>query len=133
MRKHEVRALAKSLDLSVWDAAASPCLRSRLALGIEASKEHLAAVEAAEHGIRSLLNIQPSENVRVRLLPKNRIAVEVDEAKIKAAKSFIDDVEAVVEDALRHAPPLWQSTHDVLLRRYKYGSVAVPIFKKDSG
>ena len=47
INKEQVRQAAKYLGLSNWNAAASPCLRSRLAMGVMATEEHLRAVEMA--------------------------------------------------------------------------------------
>jgi PP-loop superfamily ATP-utilizing enzyme len=38
LSKDEVRALAKEMELENWNHAASPCLRSRLAFGVEATQ-----------------------------------------------------------------------------------------------
>ncbi|GMH76183.1 hypothetical protein TrRE_jg5115 [Triparma retinervis] len=50
--KSEVRKLAKHLGLPNHNHAASPCLRSRLAFGVEATSDHLHKIET---GIDSLL------------------------------------------------------------------------------
>lgn len=52
--KADVRALAKEWDLPTWDKPASPCLSSRLAPGVEVTRERTARVEAAEVYLRSL-------------------------------------------------------------------------------
>lgn len=52
--KAEVRALARAWGLPTWDKPASPCLSSRLAPGVEVSRERTARVEAAELFLRSL-------------------------------------------------------------------------------
>lgn len=41
----QVRTLSRTLGLPNWNHAASPCLRSRLALGVQATPERLALVE----------------------------------------------------------------------------------------
>jgi PP-loop superfamily ATP-utilizing enzyme len=55
--KDEVRQAAKYLNLPNWNAAASPCLRSRLAMGVMATKDHLLAVELAEEFVRNVLEL----------------------------------------------------------------------------
>ncbi|OQS07059.1 hypothetical protein THRCLA_00926 [Thraustotheca clavata] len=75
LTKDKVRALAKERGLLNWNYAASPCLRSRLAFGVEATKDHLKRVEAAESFARSYLHLHPQENLRVRFLPKNQAAI----------------------------------------------------------
>jgi uncharacterized protein len=52
--KADVRALAKAWDLPTWDKPASPCLSSRLAPGVEVTRERTARVEAAEAYLREL-------------------------------------------------------------------------------
>ena len=52
LTKDQVREMAVLLQLPNHAHAASPCLRSRLALGVQATKDHLLAVEAAERAVR---------------------------------------------------------------------------------
>src|SRR5438105_3075962 len=52
--KADVRALARAWELPTWDKPASPCLSSRLAPGVEVTRERTARVEAAEAYLRSL-------------------------------------------------------------------------------
>lgn len=52
--KADVRALARAWGLPTWDKPASPCLSSRLAPGVEVTRERTARVEAAEVYLRSL-------------------------------------------------------------------------------
>lgn len=78
--KQNVRRAARHLNLPNWNAAAAPCLRSRLALGIQATKSHLSMIEQAERFVRQQLRtkIQDSTNIRVRMLTKQRAMIEVD-------------------------------------------------------
>lgn len=78
--KDEVRAAAKYLGLPNWNAAASPCLRSRLAMGVMATSEHLRAVEKAEEFVRYVLNIDETVNARVRMLAGGKAVVELDQS-----------------------------------------------------
>mmetsp|Transcript_17273 Transcript_17273/g.35196 ORF Transcript_17273/g.35196 Transcript_17273/m.35196 type:complete len:404 (-) Transcript_17273:306-1517(-) len=55
LSKDEIRLVAKALGLPNWNHAASPCLRSRLALGVLATDEALQRVEAAEVLVRNAL------------------------------------------------------------------------------
>lgn len=68
MTKDEVREVSRELGLPNWNFAASPCLRSRLALNVEATANHLAAVETAEEIVRKKLELTPSDNLRVRMV-----------------------------------------------------------------
>jgi uncharacterized protein len=52
--KEDVRTAARERGIPIWDAPASPCLSSRIATGIEVSRERLAAVDAAESGLRAI-------------------------------------------------------------------------------
>lgn len=52
--KADVRTLARAWDLPTWDKPASPCLSSRLAPGVEVTRERTARVEAAEVYLRGL-------------------------------------------------------------------------------
>ncbi|DBA01431.1 TPA: hypothetical protein N0F65_007328 [Lagenidium giganteum] len=75
LTKTDVRQMAKYLGLPNWNAAASPCLRSRLQFGVEATQEHLGRVERAEAFVRSIIDLPKSSNMRVRYLAGNRAAV----------------------------------------------------------
>lgn len=54
LHKAEVRAIAKLLDLPVWDKPASPCLASRFPYGEAITAEKLTMVAAAERHLRAL-------------------------------------------------------------------------------
>ena len=76
--KDQVRLASKHLNLPNYNYAASPCLRSRLALGVSATADHLNAVNLAEERVRSVLNLNESMNMRVRMLAGKRAMVELD-------------------------------------------------------
>ena len=113
--KSRVRLVAKHLQLPNHSVAASPCLRSRLALTVPATSDHLRAVEAAEVAVRSLVHIPPDANLRVRILPRGRSAVEVD-------VQHISSVEAVLPALAREIKNLGFS--EPVVRPFKSGSVA---------
>src|ERR1700722_11831156 len=71
--KADVRALALAWGLPVWDKPASPCLSSRLAPGVEVTRERTARVEAAEEYLRGL----GYRECRVRLHEGEMARVEV--------------------------------------------------------
>src|SRR5262249_14260461 len=71
--KADVRAIALSWDLPTWDKPASPCLSSRLAPGVEVTRQRTSRVEAAESYLRSL----GYRECRVRLHEGNLARVEV--------------------------------------------------------
>ena len=76
--KEQVRIAAKHVGLPNHNAAASPCLRSRLAMGVKATQQHLEAVELAERHVRTLLNLPPSMAMRVRMLTNQRARIELE-------------------------------------------------------
>lgn len=76
--KDLVRLAGRHLGLFNWQYAASPCLRSRLALGVPALPEHLRQIERAEGFLRERLQLSATRSIRVRLLSKNRAMIEVE-------------------------------------------------------
>lgn len=52
--KADVRAAAHARGLPNWNAPAAPCLASRLATGVNVTRERLARVERAESALRAL-------------------------------------------------------------------------------
>jgi pyridinium-3,5-biscarboxylic acid mononucleotide sulfurtransferase len=49
LRKAEIRALSRSLGLTVWDRPSSPCLATRFPYGMPITREGLTRVAAAEN------------------------------------------------------------------------------------
>jgi uncharacterized protein len=74
--KAEVRGLARAWGLPTWDKPASPCLSSRLAPGIEVTRDRTARVEAAEaylHGLgyrECRVRLHEGELARVEVPPE---------------------------------------------------------------
>ncbi len=95
--KQEVRELSKLTGLPNWNYAAAPCLRSRLQFGVEATPENLKRIEDAEKFIRTVLNLSPTDNLRVRHLtqiPRMRTArIEADDTVIERMKEYIGSIE----------------------------------------
>jgi uncharacterized protein len=54
LTKDEIRALARSAGLRIWDKPASACLSSRIEYGRPVTREALEAVEKGEDALRSL-------------------------------------------------------------------------------
>ncbi|MBK8229925.1 MAG: ATP-dependent sacrificial sulfur transferase LarE [Candidatus Eisenbacteria bacterium] len=52
--KEEIRAQSRRLGLPTWDRPASPCLSSRIPVGIPVTVEALRAIEALESGLKQL-------------------------------------------------------------------------------
>jgi uncharacterized protein len=71
--KADVRALALAWGLPTWDKPASPCLSSRLAPGVEVTRERTGRVEAAETFLKGL----GLRELRVRLHEGELARIEV--------------------------------------------------------
>jgi uncharacterized protein len=114
LTKQQVRLAAQHLGLPNYAYAASPCLRSRLALGVPATQQHLSSIARAERHVRATLQLAATCNMRVRLLAKNRACIEVDEEFLQSAQdTFWNDV---FLEELNFA--------EVTVRAFKSGSVA---------
>lgn len=143
--KSNVRLAARHLGLFHWNYAASPCLRSRIALGVPATMQHLERIAQAERFVRSawkengttgmahngasdgvritptnpvIVSYDESTNLRVRLLAGNRACIEVDAGLLEAMRYFI-------------STPSWQQFFQSVLRfesvetrPFRSGSVA---------
>ena len=85
--KTAVRALAKELDIPIWDKPAQPCLSSRIPYGIPVTLETLSKVERAEDYLRSL----GLREVRAR--HHDRLCrVEVGESEMETAFRFRKEI-----------------------------------------
>jgi uncharacterized protein len=87
LTKAEVRQLARAWGLPTWDKPASPCLSSRLAPGVQVTRERTARVEAAEAHLRAL----GLRECRVRLHEGELARIEVP----------LTEVARLVEPAVR--------------------------------
>jgi uncharacterized protein len=86
--KREIRLLAAAWSLPVADKPATPCLASRIAVGVPVSIGRLSLVERAEIAVRVRLaeaGVHPRD-VRVRLLG-NGFRVELDRSAHAALKT----------------------------------------------
>jgi pyridinium-3,5-biscarboxylic acid mononucleotide sulfurtransferase len=83
--KEIVRLLAAQWELSVWDKPSTPCLASRIAVGIPVTVPALALVERAELAARHYLTDHqvPVRDLRVRLLGSAGFRVELDQAALE--------------------------------------------------
>mmetsp|Transcript_38101 Transcript_38101/g.59211 ORF Transcript_38101/g.59211 Transcript_38101/m.59211 type:complete len:292 (-) Transcript_38101:149-1024(-) len=91
--KDEVRLAAKALGLPNWQHAASPCLRSRLAFGVAATKENLERIDKAEAIVRRHLGLGPEVNLRVRAANPTWAAVAVDQSLLEAVATHFPRIE----------------------------------------
>src|SRR5262245_33188716 len=76
--KADVRALARAWNLPTWDQPASPCLSSRLAPGVEVTRERTTRVEEAEKYLHAL----GYRECRVRLHEGELARIEVPAAEL---------------------------------------------------
>ncbi|HWB36268.1 MAG TPA: ATP-dependent sacrificial sulfur transferase LarE, partial [Rugosimonospora sp.] len=97
LTKAQVRAASREWRLSTWDKPAAACLSSRIAYGIEVSRERLARVERAESELRSVLHNAGIvvRDLRVRDLGEAGARVEVDAAVVPALAARPDLLAAV--------------------------------------
>lgn len=77
--KQDVRDLAQLWELPVWDKPAAPCLSSRIAYGVEVTRERVRRVDQAEAFLKSLLQIR---ELRVRLEQNELARIELPVAAI---------------------------------------------------
>jgi pyridinium-3,5-biscarboxylic acid mononucleotide sulfurtransferase len=116
LTKAQVRAVAKHLGLPNYNHAASPCLRSRIAIGVPALSRDLQRIAQAERYIKDQLPVMKrdaSANIRVRLLAENHARIEVDEKYLELAET------------VDWAPYFVSNLHfgSVSIRRFQSGSV----------
>jgi uncharacterized protein len=114
--KEQVRLAGRHLGLPNWNYAASPCLRSRLAIGVEAIPQHLQRIEQAERHVRRSLKLDATRNMRVRLLSKNRAMIEVEADVLEEAKGWLTTWRVFFCEAMGFTA--------VDVRKFKSGSVA---------
>lgn len=95
LTKVQIRQAARDWGLPVWDKPQAACLSSRVAYGIEISRERLARVEAAEVAVRGVVADVPVINLRVRDLGSSA-RIEVDAAALAVAGWQEQAVAAVV-------------------------------------
>lgn len=96
LRKEDVRAVARAIDLDVWDKPAAACLSSRIPYGTAVTRERLAQVGGFEEELRAL----GFRRVRARF-HDTLVRVEVDPEEL-AALVAPGTREAVAEAGRRH-------------------------------
>lgn len=121
LTKADVRELAARWELGVADKPSTPCLASRLAVGVTVSQGRLRLVERAEVSARGLLAEHgvPVRDLRVRLLGE-RFRVEVD----GAAHAVIDGDRALRERLLARVAEAGPAG-DGEVAPYRSGSLSV--------
>jgi uncharacterized protein len=90
LTKAEVRMLARSLEIPIWNAPAAPCLSSRVLYGLSVTRERLRQVEAGEAILRG---VGLRGNLRVRHRGREaRIEVEPTEfERLRAHRGAVGD------------------------------------------
>lgn len=83
--KQVVRLLARYWNLTVRDKPSTPCLASRIAVGVPVTIELLGLVERAELAARSYFTDHrvPVRDLRVRLLGEAGFRIELDQAALE--------------------------------------------------
>ncbi len=76
--KEDVRELAESWGLEVWDKPAMPCLSSRVTYGVEVTPERLAKIDQAEQLLRGL----GFTGIRVRCHADDLARIEVNAEEV---------------------------------------------------
>jgi pyridinium-3,5-biscarboxylic acid mononucleotide sulfurtransferase len=105
------------LGLPNHSHAASPCLRSRLALGVRASSENLKRIESAEDIVRNTILPEVHNNFRVRHLIGDGARLELDEElMIKSEEMFPLLAEQIAELGYTN----------VVIKAFRSGSVSAP-------
>jgi len=96
LTKAQIRLASQRWGLRTWDKPAAACLSSRIAYGIEITRERLVRVDQAEAGVRSALAAEgvAVRNLRVRDLG-DVARVEVDAPFVEAAASSAGVLAAV--------------------------------------
>ena len=122
LTKEQVRQIAKHLQLPNWNVASNPCLRSRLAMGIPATQQHLQRIEHAERYIRQQLNdmITVETNLRVRLLSQQRGCLEIDTRYVDTVTNLYQTHHNEWDQMLLHELQFRSFT----IRPFRSGSVA---------
>lgn len=113
--KSIVRELARHLGLPHWNYAASPCLRSRLSIGVTATIDNLSRIGEAERRIRALARIAPEHDFRVRHLAG-------DVAMIECPEQLLPDIDLAA--CGRELRPL--GFVEIRKRAFRSGAVAHP-------
>jgi pyridinium-3,5-biscarboxylic acid mononucleotide sulfurtransferase len=133
--KDLVRLVGKHLGLPNWDYASSPCLRSRLAYGVPAIRDHLQTIERAETFVRQAMfpRLKPSHNLRVRLLSGHRAMIEVDEEWVDHVRECLQGDSTTCTTATSTTSS-WRTMlvdtlgfRDVNVRPFKTGSVSTTL------
>jgi uncharacterized protein len=88
--KEQVQIAGKHLGLPNLNHAASPCLGSRLALGVTAIPQHLRCIEQADRHVCQSLDLDATHNLQVQLLAQNQAMIEVEAESMESTQACLD-------------------------------------------
>jgi uncharacterized protein len=90
LTKEQIREASRRWELPTWDKPAAACLSSRVAYGIEVSRDRLARIERAEDAVRQALAAAGLESTNVRVRDVGEGArVELDRGLLDADLSAV--------------------------------------------
>lgn len=91
--KRDVRAIARTLDVPVWDAPASACLASRIPHGTPVTIARLGRVERAESALRELgfrqFRVRHHESIARIELAADEMAAALDPGMVRAMSEAV--------------------------------------------
>ncbi|MBB6421502.1 ATP-dependent sacrificial sulfur transferase LarE [Streptomyces sp. AK010] len=120
--KADVRAVARAWGLSVADKPGSPCLASRVAVGVPVTRERLELIEQTESAVRTFLreHLVHARDVRVRLL-SGGFRIEVDTEAHQWLEQHPPTASALLDRVARIA-----RTGNGVVAEYRSGAVSTP-------
>lgn len=89
LTKEDIRMVARSLGLEIWDKPASPCLASRIPYGNPVTAEKLAQVEEAEEFVKTfgVRELRVRHFGRKALLEVNPVYMHMVESNLRAIRT----------------------------------------------
>jgi len=94
LTKNEIRLFSHTLNLETWDKPASPCLSSRVAIGVPVTIERLSKIERGEKIIRR----RGFREFRLRVYGKQAsIEIAISEMKMPGFVEAIDELKKEVK------------------------------------
>ena len=122
--KEQVRLVSKHIGLPNWNYASSPCLRSRIAIGVHVSPHKLLRIEKGEQYIRKFFHVSISDNLRVRVLSQNRAMIEIDSQYLQQIMNEADNSSNMVSPSVSSYFQDELGFASVNIREFRSGSVA---------
>ena len=122
--KEQVRLVSKHIGLPNWNYASSPCLRSRIAIGVHVSPHKLHRIEKGEQYLRKFFHVSISDNLRVRVLSQNRAMIEIDSQYLQQIMNEADNSSNMVSPSVSSYFQDELGFASVNIREFRSGSVA---------